>query len=600
MKQLHFIFGLLLSCQFTLINAQDTANEQGIDTLERYQLHYGFMEDHMKNFQWDSALFYAEGLMNELENSSYKKEIAILTYKRSILHYAKGDYEEALQFIFKAIEQSNDLNDEKQLGVSYFHLGNLYYFLQNYNSAEEYYLLGRGYLEKVGDAYGVAKCNSNIGLIAINRNDFSKGEEYQKKALVEIEKSGNEVALGNTYHYLAKTYLGLLNYDSASFYVEKSIASNKKTAYLAGLSFDHLIKAEIELSRNNKEGVIELLKQARDYWKEQPEIDVEKGLLFFESRFFESEKDYEKAFRALKSYNSLKDSSEVNNDKMRILALQQKSSLWEVQYELKQAKEKVEKNKQDSASLEKQIWISTIVAAVSLVLLLITLIVNKRNKKLNKELGSQKDEIRNQLLVKQSLLSEIHHRVKNNLQVISSMLSLQSQHINDDRLEEVISVCKARITSMSLIHESLYKREEGSTPLFSDYIEKLIPTLIDTYQIDQNKVKLAMNIEPIELSLDDSLPCGLIINEVVSNALKHAFPNGKDGIIAIRMERKGGMNCLRISDNGVGVSKEVDPQEQETFGFLLIYTLAEQMEAEVKLGSDSGLAFEFSWKHKES
>src|SRR5690606_14155077 len=145
--------------------------------------------------------------------------------------------------------------------------------------------------------------------------------------------------------------------------------------------------------------------------------------------------------------------------------------------------------------------------------LFVTIYYLLKNRKLNKSLNIQSAQLSEDLKVKESLISEIHHRVKNNLQVINSMLSLQNQYVNDDSLKKIIEDCKARIISMSLIHESLYRKKDFKEAFFSNYIKELLPRLISTYGTDQNKIHLNMDIEPIKLSLDDSLPCGLLINE---------------------------------------------------------------------------------------
>jgi two-component sensor histidine kinase len=221
-----------------------------------------------------------------------------------------------------------------------------------------------------------------------------------------------------------------------------------------------------------------------------------------------------------------------------------------------------------------------------------------KNGKLNKTLSQQRELMVKELTVKESLLSETHHRVKNNLQVISSMLNLQNQYIVDENLRQIIGDCQGRITSMAIIHESLYRKKDFKEALFSSYVEELLPRLIKTYGVDQGKVQLILNLEPIKLSLDDSIPCGLLINEIVSNSLKHGFPEGKVGEIKIDFNQKENIVFLIISDNGIGFQEGKFFDSKESFGFLLIDMLASQLEAEITINTTNGFTYQLVWENK--
>jgi two-component sensor histidine kinase len=554
-------------------------------------------------FQWyklDNALLEVDTLVDYLKNSSYQIDHAVALRQKSSILYARSEFEESLELIFQSIERSQHLNNDKQLALSYLHLGNLYYFLDKIFEAEEFYLIGRKHFQQVGDSLGVAFCNSNLGLIAIRNHDFKEAIKLELLALPFLLKNNDEIPLGNLYHYLAEAYLGAQQYDSSSYYVEKSILSNKKTQYLSGLAFDLLIKAKIALATNNSSKVIPYIKEAESMISKQPSTEAEKEIAYFLAGYYGKKKDYYNSYLNFEKYCALLDSLEIDEKPMKLLALDKKLKINQLRYELKLAQEKTALHEKENKLRTKQIIVVSIVACAAILSLLFSLYIIRKNKKLNRELALQKDHIKSELLVKQALLSEVHHRVKNNLQIISSMLSIQSQYIDDQKLEIIVEECRNRINSMSLIHESLYHRENKQQPKFSDYVKKLIPQLVATYLIDKSKIKLEMEIASMELPMDDSLPCGLIINEVVSNSLKHAFPNNESGIIYIKMYEEEGMVVLNIGDNGAGVAEQVDPTRQDTFGFLLIYTLADQLEAAVKVVNENGLHFEFRWQKEHN
>lgn len=213
-------------------------------------------------------------------------------------------------------------------------------------------------------------------------------------------------------------------------------------------------------------------------------------------------------------------------------------------------------------------------------------------------------QLRSSLEEKEILLKEIHHRVKNNMQVISSLLSLQSRTIKDRETLSKFIESENRIRAMSLIHEKLYQTENLSSINFADYIPNLARYLFSSYSRQADRIKLQLDIEPIALSIDTSIPCGLIINEVISNALKYAFPDEQRGEIMISFHRVGSGNGsdhtsdyqLTISDNGIGMSKVPDLTNIESLGLKLIHSLVKQLNGTVDIHTLHGTEFQITFQ----
>ena len=206
------------------------------------------------------------------------------------------------------------------------------------------------------------------------------------------------------------------------------------------------------------------------------------------------------------------------------------------------------------------------------------------------------EEIKAALKEKEILLREIHHRVKNNLQIISSLLSLQSQYIKDDRHVEILKDSQNRVKSMALIHEKLYLSENLANIDFKEYIESLVRELVRSYKVDPGRITVNVDAENISLGVDTAIPCGLIINELVTNALKHAFPDGK-GVITVALHTNNGAIELRVSDNGVGMPEDIDFRTTETLGLRLVSILAEdQLDGDITLTRDTGTEFCITFK----
>jgi PAS domain S-box-containing protein len=207
------------------------------------------------------------------------------------------------------------------------------------------------------------------------------------------------------------------------------------------------------------------------------------------------------------------------------------------------------------------------------------------------------EKIKASLHEKNVLLREIHHRVKNNMQIISSLLRLQSRVIEDNKLNEMFMESQNRIRSMALIHEKLYQTEDFARINFAEYIRSLTVHLFHTYKVNPNIVRMNTEVNDVYLDINKAIPCGLIINELVSNSLKHAFPDSKEGEVCIRLSTgKQKRTDLLVSDTGIGLPKSVNFQEPETLGLQLVSDLVKQIEGTVELErGNMGTAFHITF-----
>ena len=200
---------------------------------------------------------------------------------------------------------------------------------------------------------------------------------------------------------------------------------------------------------------------------------------------------------------------------------------------------------------------------------------------------------------KEQLIREVHHRVKNNLNVVSGLLALQADKVEDDpRIHRLFMESINRIKTLSIVHEKLYKRDNLAFIAFNQYVENLAQNLYDTYLESDKNVKLALELQPIELNLDQAISAGLIINEVISNSLKYAFPNGASGEILISLEANNDAITLGIKDDGIGLPPNFKSSESPTLGMQLVHTLSKQLDASLTLESKNGVSVQLDFiKH---
>jgi len=211
-------------------------------------------------------------------------------------------------------------------------------------------------------------------------------------------------------------------------------------------------------------------------------------------------------------------------------------------------------------------------------------------------------KIRDSLKEKEVLLQEVHHRVKNNLQVISSILNLQSSYVKDENTLDILKESQNRIKSMSFIHESLYQTTDFSSIEFTQYIETISRNLIHSYSYTTGPVELDTDFDTIYLSIDQAIPCGLIVNELVSNALKYAFPEidgNRTNTVKLHVKQNKGTISLLVADNGVGLPDDFKHEESDSLGIQLVYTLSEQLDAKLDVNSDNGASFLITFEQLE-
>jgi two-component sensor histidine kinase len=206
------------------------------------------------------------------------------------------------------------------------------------------------------------------------------------------------------------------------------------------------------------------------------------------------------------------------------------------------------------------------------------------------------EQIKASLEEKELLLKEIHHRVKNNLQVISSLLYLQSKQIEDQTTLSMFHESRHRVRSMALVHEKLYQTKDLASVDFSEYVRQLASYLLRSYGATSNQITLEIDVDRVSLGIDTAIPCGLIVNELVSNSLKHAFPGGQKGKILIELQTtQDGQYALTIGDNGTGIPTNLNLQTTESLGLQLVSTLVDQLGGDIKVNQKNGTKFEITF-----
>jgi len=204
-----------------------------------------------------------------------------------------------------------------------------------------------------------------------------------------------------------------------------------------------------------------------------------------------------------------------------------------------------------------------------------------------------------ELRERESLLQEVHHRVKNNLQVISSLINLQLRGLRDISSRDALAECQSRVEAIALIHEKLYQSKDYSRIPFSDYAKSLAANIFRVSGVSPESTKLVADFEGVALAVDKAIPCGLILNELITNALKHAFPNERRGTVRVHMGWAGpGELEILVSDDGIGISSGSDVPKSDSLGMQLVRTLVEQLDGHMEILHDNGTTFRITFPVK--
>jgi two-component sensor histidine kinase len=301
---------------------------------------------------------------------------------------------------------------------------------------------------------------------------------------------------------------------------------------------------------------------------------------------YKSAGQYKKALPMLELYLNMRDS--LNSEENQRAAIRYEfrqqalaDSLVNVQEKNLAAQAYGSQLRQQQMQLEFAAGLGTLLAALALILYR----NNRRRRRTNLLLAAQKAEIEAKSNQNELLLKEIHHRVKNNLQTISSLLYLQSAHIQDKDVRQAVAEGQHRVESMALIHQKLYQRDTLAAIEMKDYLSNLTTSLIGTFAADPGRIRVNLGMPELELDVDTAVPLGLIVNELITNSLKYAFPDGRAGEITVSLTREGGQLELLVADNGVG---KANTASGTAFGSQLVKLLTAQLGGTLEQGREGG------------
>ncbi len=528
----------------------------------------------------DSSLYYhrlAQKMLPRIPISSLHTSV---TNNLAILFNRMAMLDSAIKYNILAIE-GVDESDSASLATLNSNLASTLKETGDTNNEKKYLLKAYGFAKSPSLPLTRSDICFKLAYHEKNKKNMPKAIAYARECVELVEKSRQKNRLLNAYTCLANMLYNDGRPTEALVYLNKVPQPIAHQSLNIKMSY-YLSKLAIANALHDNKTVLDILPIAEQTVDNLGHPITKRNFYETALKFFTRTKDYKNEVAYLKKLVAVRDS-------LQSLKHQNFTSDLEAKYQSVLKENEIisltMSEEQNSALIERQrFFILLLAAGIGGVGLF--LFITQRQKR---KIAQQHEALRIANADKDLLLREIHHRVKNNLQVISSLLSLQSRQIDDESIKLAIDEGRSRVRSMALIHQNLYQADNLTGVHVQSYLHKLIEEIITTYNVKNRNINFHHQIDDINLDVDTMIPLGLIINELISNCLKHAFPDKRRGNIMVKLKENDDLLQLIIKDDGVGYqhNRKVD---QNTFGSRMIEAFLSKMNGQVVYSFDNGTA----------
>ncbi len=513
-----------------------------------------------------------------------------------IIHFLHGEYADAQADYLASLKIRERLGDKNGIAASYNNIANVFNQQKEYDQALAYYLKGAEIRKEIKDQKGLSSSYGNIGALYYQVGDNAKAMLFYEEAMQINEQLNDQPQIALNYINIGKILVEQGEHTQA---VEKFFAAKqlyKKIGDKRGLASTETAIGGMYITRKNYTLAKAHLKEALRISKEINIKEEVQNVYYKLAQTCEGIGDYKSANEYYKLYVSTKDSLFNETSTKMVAELETKYRTGEKQREIELLKK--EKEIQAAVLGKNEIIIYSSFAVIVLVLILAFIVYkNNRNKnKINATLLVQNKKIFAQKEEKEVLLKEVHHRVKNNLQVINSLLNIQSAYIDDDRVSALFVDCQNRIRSMALIHEQLYSSTDLHKVDLKAYIESLTRDILRSYNLNY-EVSLELDLKVQSFGVNTLIPVGLILNELFSNSLKHAFEDGIEGgkiTISLKNLTQNSYELI-VGDNGKGIKGD-SWNSENSLGLELVETFVKQLDGTIEKLPIQGTVFRIIFK----
>lgn len=513
-----------------------------------------------------------------------------------LLFYYQGKYQQAAGNLLKAVTIKEELGNTTDIHHVYGNLGLVFNHLGEYERAKKYHLKALAVFRQENNQYGIALTTKNYADCLVKQDSLTAAREKYKEALVLYQNANNKYGLVDYYKnmghiaYIEQKYQAWHDYllQAEDAFYERLGNKLKMSIYGQIAQAKLLLIDSAGRKGTRKQELLVIKGYAQQAWEYAEAFEDQDDLLNAASSLatvYEQLGDYKQAFHFSKKQAQL---SEETNNAAKTRSMAEMMTKYETEQTESENKLLKEKQLVNEANLRQQQLVIATVVIVAILSALAAFMIYRSRVQVQKA----KKIAEKSLSEKELLLKEIHHRVKNNLQVISSLLDLQARGIEDENALSVFLEGQNRVKAMSLIHQRLYQNENLASIGFKDYAVQLVKELEGVYR-PQADIKCHVNAKgPVDFDIDTAIPLGLILNELISNAYKYAFEGRIDGEINISITEgeEGGFQMI-VEDNGIGLPLDFNFQKAKSLGLRLVRRLSKQLYGKAIYSKAEGAKF---------
>ena len=537
---------------------------------------------HANLLELDSASYHFDKALNGYTSIQDKKGQATTLFKIGWVYKKRGLLENAMQCDLKALKLMESINNKAGIAGANTRISEDLYRQERYGEALDYALKNLTFCKKHKLNEELVYSFTNAGSAAIGMGNYNESYNYFNKALtLAKELKFNPISMCDFLNNRGNALKRLGRYSEALIDYENVLKLSQQTNYRNAYATVTANLGEINLLTGNYQEALKYELQTVKFQEEDNDLSNLTENYGHVSTIYEKLGNYPLALEYQKKARIMRDSTaKIESDKTM-------SSLL-AQYDTEKKENTIAAQKTQLAQQRLVQWLSVGVASLLLGFLLFGYKSYSMRTKTNKLLEAKNKQ--NELLLK-----EIHHRVKNNLELVKSLISLQSEQIVDTATKDAMIASQNRVQSMGIIHQKLYQGKNLGNVEMKDYFLNLVEGILDTFNLE-NKIKIECAMEHLELDIDTAIPIGLIVNELLTNALKYAFPENKSGHIFISLSKTSPETLtLQVADNGVGKTKGLAPKGTG-FGLQLIKLLTQQLNGEMTEDTANGTSILFHFK----
>ncbi|MEM9338865.1 MAG: tetratricopeptide repeat protein [Bacteroidota bacterium] len=582
----------------------------------------------------DSVLFFAEQALAYSDEIGYVRGRSYAFHHMAIYHSWEGKYDTAMVYYEKSLAIKEAIRDTVSIPFTLNNMGGIYYQQGNYAKALFYYQ--RSLKLKIANGWNEAVSGNlnNIGLIYLKQKNYDQALDYLNRALEMKRKASYGPGQASTLQGIGLVYLNQKKYEEAITWFSQAYHMYDSLGEKCDIVTSALNLGESFFELDQMQDARNYLQQAYDravkcknqlivsqsllilgkIYAKEGRLQVAEEAMLESYRFSDSNDLKEKASNAAeelyKFYRAKGDISKA----LEFIEIEKKLRETLFNEELTEELTRLELNhafdmERDSLEFQKKAELLTVntrlerqrvTQYITIFVLLIAIIFGfvvyryyRLSQKAKSGLQKKNEIISEALEEREVLLKEIHHRVKNNLQVVSSLLNIQSKYLGDQPAQKAVLEGRDRVQSMALVHEKLYQSDNLSQLNVKEYLEELVVTLFQSYDVSEDRVQLKSEIGAIHLSIDLTMQIGLIINELISNALKYAFPAGRNGSIHLVFKKNQEVHELEVSDDGIGISEPEDLKR--SYGYRIIQSISRGLNGKISMQYENGTAFKLSF-----